>query len=420
MLAVRHSRGQVGSLRAGSGVLEFTYAADWLQHADAFPLSPRLALREAPWRGDEVQFFFANLLPEGAVLDTLIRLGRLPRGNVYRLLEAFGRECAGAFEIVPEVEAEQARSARAEAADYRSYPREALAADLARLRDNIPLVAQHADLRLSLAGAQNKIPLRYTDGRLWLPQGHAASTHILKPALQPQALFVDSVLNEAFCMRLAAALGLPVATVIVLADPEPVLLVERYDRVVETGRIERLHQLDLCQLAGVLPTQKYEADGGPGFKTCFDLIDTHSAAPARDRLSLVDWLLFNLLIGNADAHAKNLAMLYGTDGKLRLAPAYDLLATGYWPSLSDRMAMGIGGERRPAWVQARHWQRFCEGVGLNAVQLRRRARTLCEKAFAGKDAVMAALDVPAALATHLTVTLERNSQRIESRIGGAA
>jgi len=361
-------------------------------------------------------FFFANLLPEGAILDTLTKLRRLPRGNVYRMIEAFGRECAGAFEIVPEGEA-----ARAERVpDYRKYTRKELVADLARLRDNIPLLARHAELHLSLAGAQNKIPVRYAAGELWLPEGDAPSTHILKPALQPQKLFPDSVANEAFCLRLAGALDLPVAQVTVLADPEPMLLIERYDRAVSGERIERLHQLDLCQLAGVLPDHKYEVDGGPGFKSCFDQVDRYSAAPAPDRLRLVDWTIFNYLIGNADAHAKNLSMLYGPDGRLRLAPAYDLLATGYWSELSDKMAMAIGGERRPNWVQARHWQRFCENVGLNATQLRRRAVDLCARALAKKDAIVEELQVPADLASYLAVVMERNSRRIEDRLGVTA
>jgi len=416
MLAVVHARGKVGTLRSGADGLEFVYAAQWLKRADAFPLSPRLPLRAEPWIGDEVMFFFANLLPEGAILDTLTKLRRLPRGNVYRMIEAFGRECAGAFEILPEGEA--ARGERVP--DYRRYTRKELVADLARLRDNIPLLARHAELHLSLAGAQNKIPLRYADGELWLPEGDAPSTHILKPALQPQKLFPDSVANEAFCLRLAGALGLPVAQVIVLADPEPMLLIERYDRAVSGERIERLHQLDLCQLAGVLPDHKYEVDGGPGFKSCFDQVDRYSAAPALDRLRLVDWTIFNYLIGNADAHAKNLSMLYGTDGRLRLAPAYDLLATGYWGELSDKMAMAIGGERRPNWVQARHWQCFCENVGLNATQLRRRALDLCARALAKKDAIVEEVQVPADLARYLGAMMERNTRRIEDRLAATA
>lgn len=416
MLAVVHARGIVGTLRQTGEALEFTYASQWLARADAFPLSPRLALREAPWQGDEAAFFFANLLPEGPVLDTLLQLRRLPRGNLYRLLEAFGRECAGAFAVVPEEEAARAPHD----GGYREYPTGELAEDLARLRDNIPLLARHAELRLSLAGAQNKIPVRYADGKLWLPQAGAPTTHILKPALQPARLLPDSVANEAFCLRLAAVLGLPVPDTIVLRDPEPVLLIERYDRIVASGRIERLHQLDLCQLAGVLPAQKYEADGGPGHRDCFGLIDAWSATPAVDRLRLVDWTVFNYLIGNADAHAKNLSMLYGTDGRLRLAPACDLAATGYWETISDKMAMAIGGERRPGWVQARHWQRFCEEIGLNATQLRRRALDLGARALAARDEIVTMLDVPAPLARHLAATLQKGSERIEQRLGVVA
>jgi serine/threonine-protein kinase HipA len=415
MLAVVHARGKVGTLRFGAGGLEFAYAPEWLKRADAFPLSPRLPLREEAWVGEEVTFFFANLLPEGAILDTLAKLRRLPRGDVYRMIEAFGRECAGAFEIVPEDEATRGERAP----QYRQYTRKELVADLARLRDNIPLLARHAELRLSLAGAQNKIPVRYADGELWLPEGDAPSTHILKPALQPSRLFPDSVANEAFCLRLADALDLPVARAIVLADPEPILLIERYDRIVSGERIERLHQLDMCQLAGVLPDHKYEVDGGPGFKSCFDQIDRYSAAPAQDRLRLVDRIIFNYLIGNADAHAKNLSILYGADARLRLAPAYDLLATGYWRELSDKMAMAIGGEHRPEWVQAHHWQRFCESVGLNETQLRRRALDLCARALAKREAVAEELQVPAGLTRHLATVMERNSKRIESRLGAA-
>lgn len=415
MLTVLHAKGPVGRLERTQATLTFAYDPGWLARPDAFPLSPRLPLREAPWEGDEVTFFFANLMPEGPVLDSLLQLRRLPRGNLYRLLEAFGRECAGAFEVVPEGEP----GGTPEPSGYRDYPLRELAEDLARLREHIPLLGSHAELRLSLAGAQNKIPVRYEEGRLQLPMGRAASTHILKPSLQPAALYPDSVANEAFCLRLAGALGLPVPDVLVLRDPEPVLLVQRYDRVVDGAAVERLHQLDLCQLAGVLPSQKYEADGGPGFAACFGLIDTHSAAPAADRLRLVDWLLFNYLIGNADAHAKNLSMLYGTEGRLRLAPAYDLLATGYWPRLGDRMAMGIGKEKRPSFVHARHWQRLCEAVGLNLTQLRRRALEMARRALALREGIAKDLDAPEPLARHLEHTLEQRGEWLDKRLGVA-
>lgn len=415
MLAVVHARGRVGRLQPGAEGLAFAYDPQWLDMPATIPLSPRLPLREAPWEGAEVAVFFANLLPEGALLDTLLKLRRIPPANLYRQLEAFGRESAGAFAIVPAED--EVDTAAAAPPAWEPYPRDVLVEDLARLRDQVPLLSRHAALRLSLAGAQNKIPVRWADGALWLPQGSAASTHILKPALQPQRLFPDAVRNEAFCLRLAASLGLPVPEATLLEDPEPMLLIERYDRVVRDDRIERLHQLDACQLTGTMPAQKYEVDGGPGFRACFDMVDNYSATPAVDRLRLVDWLLFNLLIGNADAHGKNISMLYGHDGRLRLAPAYDLLATGYWHELSDDMAMAIGGERRPDWLQARHWQRLCDDVHLNPAQLRQRALALRDKALQKAPKLMEALRIPQALATHLSTALGRNGSRLEQRLG---
>lgn len=410
MLRVTHEGNTVGSLQPVSRELEFRYDANWLSHKDAFALSPRLPLREEPWRGEEVLFFFANLLPEGPILDTLIRLRRLPRGNVFRLLEAFGLECAGAFEIEPE------NGARARKPDYRDYTRKQLRDDLAAIRNHVPLLQSHGELRLSLAGAQNKIPVRWANGKLYLPMDGAPSTHILKPALQPQQEFPDSVINEAFCLRLADAVGVPVPKVQVLNDPEPMLLIERYDREIRGEHIRRLHQLDFCQLTGVLPDQKYEADGGPGLADLFAQVDAHSVRPAADRLRLVNWLVFNFLIGNADAHAKNLSLLCGPGGKLTLAPAYDLLALGYWENLSDKMAMAIGGERRPAWVQARHWQRFCEANRLNVTQLRRGALDLSRSAIGEHARILDELGAPAKLRTHVEAKLTQRADWINRRM----
>jgi serine/threonine-protein kinase HipA len=403
MLIVRHDAQVVGTLAAQERELIFRYDAAWLARPQAFPLSTRLPLQVAPHAGEEVLSFFANLLPEGRVLDTLCKLQRLPRGNVYRLLEAFGRECAGAFELVADMGDEPRKPS------YEPYPPDRLAADLAALRDNVPLLQRHGELRLSLAGAQNKIPVRYADGVLGLPAGGAASTHILKPALQPEKLYPDSVLNEALCMRLAQAAGLPVANVELLRLPEPVLLVERFDRVIEADHVHRLHQLDFCQLAGVLPDQKYEADGGPGMADLFRLVDAHSALPARDRLQLVDWLLFNYLIGNADAHAKNMAMRYERSGRLRLAPAYDLVSTSYWPALDDGLAMAVGGERRPGWVMPRHWQALCDACGLNFTLVRRRAMSVAETLLDRLPATAAnlGLEPQTPLAGHVQETIAR-------------
>lgn len=416
MLRVLHECGPVGVLSAQGRELHFVYDVAWLDAPGAFPLSPRLPLGEAAMAGEEVLVFFANLLPEGALLDTLCRLRQLPRGNVYRLLEAFGRETAGAFELVPEGDVPRDSTRKPL---YEPLTPDRLAEDLARLRDNLPLLHSHGELRLSLAGAQNKMPVACIDGGLWLPRDGAPSTHILKPALQPEARYPDAVLNEAACLRLGGAIGLSVPETQVLMHPAPMLLIARYDRRARSGRMHRLHQLDLCQLGGVLPDQKYESDGGPGFAEAFAAVDRHSAAPATDRLQLVDWLIFNFLIGNADAHGKNVSMLYHDDGRLRLAPTYDLLSLTYWPELSTKMAMAIGGERRPEWVMARHWQRLCDAVGLNVAQLRKRALMLAGNAVARLPAVLDSLGEIGSerFAASLDKTLTQRGEWIAQRLG---
>lgn len=412
-LRVWHEGSGVGLLSTAQRSLRFAYAPDWLADETAFALSPRLPLSQPTHDGDEVLHFFANLLPEGRVLDLLCRLRRLPRGDIFQLLESFGREGAGAFAIGPE-QAEPERDA-----GYVHHDVDAIRGDLAEMRRDVPLLHRHGELRLSLAGAQDKLPVALQDGRLYLPRGSAASTHILKPALS--GAYPHSVENEALCMRLAAAVGIAVADIQIWPDPEPMLLVERYDRVDSGNGVTRLHQLDFCQLGGVLPDQKYESDGGPGFATLFALIDTHSALPARDRLQLADWLLFNFLIGNADAHAKNASMRYEADGRLRLAPAYDLLSTSYWPQLSTKMAMGIGGEKRPEWVMARHWQRLAVATSLNLAQLRRRALAMV-------DALLNAIPTQAAelgferaqpITAHVQTTVERRGAWISERMRSA-
>jgi len=209
---------------------------------------------------------------------------------------------------------------------------------------------------LSLAGAQNKLPVFVDGDKLFLPRGSASSSHILKPQI-PE--FPNTVENEAFCMRLAGQVGLPVPKTRIWDGKA--FLIERYDRTGKNPR--RLHQEDFCQALGFGYDQKYQSEGGPGLKDCFALIEEHSAEPAVDKGRLIRWNVFNALIGNCDAHAKNLSLLYAEDG-IRLAPFYDLMSTRIYPSLSEKLAMKIGGENRPDWVMRRHWERMAGEAGV--------------------------------------------------------
>ncbi|MEK7720773.1 MAG: type II toxin-antitoxin system HipA family toxin, partial [Elusimicrobiota bacterium] len=220
-----------------------------------------------------------------------------------------------------------------------------------------PLLTAKEGMRLSLAGAQNKLPVYMKDGRVYLPQGGYSSSHILKPKI-PE--FKDTVENETFCMLLAEKCGLSVPKVVVLEGKRPCCLVERYDREPGAGGFPaRIHQEDFCQALGYGYDQKYETEGGPDLKDCFALAAEYSVEPLPDRRSLLRWVVFNYLAGNCDAHAKNISILF-PKGQARLAPFYDLLSTVIYPELTGKLAMKIGGENRPEWIMKRHWERFAD------------------------------------------------------------
>jgi len=206
--------------------------------------------------------------------------------------------------------------------------------------------------------------------------GTSPSTHILKPAI-PR--LEETVVNEAFCMTLAWRMHIPVADVIIRKNQDTILVVTRYDRErKKDGTVVRLHQEDFCQALGILPEQKYESEGGPSLERCFALLKEHSIRPAADQRALLAWTIFNVLVGNADAHAKNLSILFTNKGP-RLAPFYDLLSTQVYPNLASKLAMKIGGENRVGWLHARNWDRFADAVSLKRRYVLGTVRSMAER-----------------------------------------
>ena len=269
-------------------------------------------------------------------------------------------------------------------------------ADILKGLPRRPLMAGEADIRLSLAGAQDKIAVHLSDGQIALPLDGAPSTHVLKPAIER---FDGTVFNEAFSMRLARAAGLQTAKVeLGEAGGIAYLLVERYDRVTRTSpseevenhvgvsTLQRLHQEDFCQAFGIVSERKYQSEGGPSLKQCFDLVREASSVPALDLQSLLDAVTFNFLIGNNDAHGKNFSLLYRGETRsnmeTRLAPFYDLLSTAYYPELNTKMAMKIGGEYDSDKVSLKHFEGLAEEVGLGKPIVKRRVRELAETLLA--------------------------------------
>ncbi len=360
-------------IQEDTGQLQFGYDAGWLQAADARPISQSLPLRAEPFSHRECRPFFSGLLPEAEKRDVIARvLGVTPR-NDFILLDRLGGECAGAITFVHAGE-EPPRPPTT--ADYRSLSEEELARILRSLPER-PLLAGEEGVRLSLAGAQDKLPVLVVDDVIALPLHGAPSSHIVKPQIRR---YEDTVQNEAFCLMLADRLGLHVIPAEVRrTKDESFLLVGRYDRVrTADGRLQRLHQEDFCQALGVPPELKYQNEGGPSLADCFELVRRSCSRPAVDLIRLLDYVIFNFLVGNHDAHGKNYSIIYNDRG-VELAPLYDVVSTAAYPDLSSRLAMKIGDKYQPDDVLPRHWDRFARDAGLAAPMVRRRVIDLAQR-----------------------------------------
>jgi serine/threonine-protein kinase HipA len=226
------------------------------------------------------------------------------------------------------------------------------------------------------------------DDQIGLPLNTAAaSTHIIKP--EP-ARFPGLVDNEAFCMSLARAVDLPVATVHkrTTVSGNPYLLVERYDRDVIADPIRRLHQEDICQALGRPSELKYQAEGGPTFAETVELLRSVSTVPARDLPTFWRALAFNWLIGNCDAHGKNFSLLYDGDSPT-LAPLYDLVSTRRYPELTTRLAMSIDGAGDIGEVDGRAWEKLAGQAGYSRRFAADATKTMVDRALREADRLAA-------------------------------
>jgi serine/threonine-protein kinase HipA len=365
------------------GQMVFDYAASWLKKPGATPLSHSLPLREKRFTRKECRSYFAGVLPEESKRAIIARNLGISERNDYSMLERIGGECAGAVTFLPAGEALPARDDH-----YRALSSPELAGILRELPRR-PLLAGETGIRLSLAGAQDKIAVRVEGDAVWLPLDGAPSTHILKPAVER---FAGVVFNEAYCMRLAAAVGLPVAkTEIRRVEDVEYLLIERYDRTHRQSPegapvLERLHQEDFCQALGIVSENKYQKEGGPSLKQCFALLREVSSAPVLDLARLLDAVIFNYLVGNNDAHGKNFSLLYRGVGtasmETRLAPLYDVVSTRYYPELTRELAMKIGGEYSSDKVSKANFEQLAEDAGLAKPLVRRRVPEMVDAILA--------------------------------------
>ncbi len=349
---------QIGRVRNERGRLTFVYDDDWREDADAYPLSLSMPLAAKHHGRAVIEAFLWGLLPDNErVLGRWAARFQVSARNAFALMSHVGEDCAGAAQFVTPDRLDDIRSGKGDKVDWLDEP--AIAKRLKMLR------ADHAAWRLpsdtgqfSLAGAQPKTALLLQNGRWGIPSGRLPTTHILKP---PTGQFDGHAENEHLCLQLARSLGLPAAqSKVVRFKNEIAVVIERYDRQRKGNDIIRVHQEDVCQARGIMPTKKYQNEGGPSAADIVDLLRTYSTDPSADLDTLIAALGFNWLIAGTDAHAKNFSLLLGTR-RVRLAPLYDIASILPYDEFDMRrvkFAMKIGGDYKLDRIGLRQWQKF--------------------------------------------------------------
>lgn len=369
------------------GRLTFEYDNDWLQRIEAgdpkaHVLSQSISARFPRHDHAVIAPFFEGLLPDNPNARTVLtRHFQLDVNDVYGLLFELGRECPGAVTLLP---MGTSQHAEIKSTEYSLLSDEELHNLIVDLPKRPLFVDADGEVRLSLAGVHDKAAVILIGGKIALAKNQTPTTHILKTDIQS---LPDSIRLENYCLRVAAAVGIDtVKSVVRVVDDVPYMLVARYDRSLardENGLqfVRRIHQEDFCQAMGFYPREKYEKDGGPGWKQCFALLDRF-ADPRREKLELLNRAHFQYLIGNPDAHAKNYSMIYKPDG-LHLSKFYDLnnaaAYKAHYKRQTPRLAMLVGGERNPEELTREHFEQFGKDIGMRPDFVLSTLQTLAEK-----------------------------------------
>lgn len=349
------------------GRLTFVYDSNWREARGSYPISLSMPLAAEEHGPAAVQAFLWGLLPDNErVLDRWAEKFQVSARNVFGLISHVGEDCAGAVQFITPDRLEVLRSGTHDKVEW--LDEADIATRLKALRED------HAAWRLprdtgqfSLAGVQPKTAFLRQKDRWGLPSGRIATTHILKPPTGP---FDGHAENEHICLNLARNLGLPVAeTNVMRFEGEIAIVVERYDRQFSGNEVIRVHQEDMCQARGIMPTRKYQSESGPAPADIIELIRAYSTDSVDDLDTFIDALGFNWLIAGTDAHAKNYSLLLASGPTMRLAPLYDIASILPYDEVGlqkMKLAMKIGGEYKLSQIGARQWQKFARETRLDA------------------------------------------------------
>ena len=431
-VTVYYEQFAIGSIAVTTtGQLGFQYDARWLDTKGSFPLSVTMPFSDTRYGDQIVTPWLANLLPEEQQLLTLSRTLGISSTDTLAILMEIGGDTAGAISIdKPSIQEEWAYQSLT---DYYGQPTEADA--LSRHFDDLrnrPFLVGEDGVRLSLAGGQQKTALAVIGPNglpklgmpdegdtLAIPMNGAPSTIIIKPDNPALAGIVE---NESYCLTLAGLIGISVAKAgAIQATGRTALAVARYDRVMrKNGSVRRLHQEDFAQANGIFPSQKYEQGTVRGLGLTA-LIQTGRHLPAGEALKLLDQVIFNILVANTDAHAKNYSMILSD--RPNLAPLYDVSTVLLWDHVNQYHAQKLAGrKRKPEDMAPRHWDRIAEDAGLSPRGVRLRVQDLVDAMVAARVEAMAIVSDQQGAVTeiveHVAMLIEKNALRIAGRLGG--
>lgn len=409
------------------GRLSFRYLPGWIE-ACATSGSPRrhalsasMPVQEGTFPHDVAGPWFDGLLPDNTrVRATLARHFQVDASDDYGLLTSLGRECPGAVAIVDE--AEPAVPEEIVEPHYELLDEARLARHIRELPRRPLFVDADGELRLSLPGVHDKAAVLRVGDRVALPQGGTPTSHILKVDIQG---LDDSIRLENFCLRIAGELGMDVpASRIEVAEDIHYMLIARYDRTLVTGPggrfIRRIHQEDFCQALGRFPREKYEKDGGPGWREAFGLMNL-TGDPLAARLELLDRALFQYLCGNPDAHAKNYSLVY-RGGTLHLSKLYDVnnaaAFRAHYKEQRPRLAMLVGGERDPERLEVSHWRAFATEIGFSPPFVLDRLADMARRLPGAAEAARAKLAGTPGDSPIFALALEDMASRCAKVLGG--
>lgn len=359
-----------------SGVLSYKYTLNWLNSPEAFPISISLPLTEDVFADRSVRPYFSGLLPEGVVRESVARKLGVSSRSDFKLLQYLGGDCAGALVLsdAPNVDYLPERE---------PLPLEELD-ELLKTYSIQPFLVDQEGVRLSLAGAQEKLPIIYEANQFYLPKG-APSTHILKLPIHGYEFTVE---NEAFCLTLANLIGIRSVPLDILEiGGRNYLLVQRYDRKFIDGKWKRVHQEDICQVYSIPSENKYQNEGGPNVSMVSKIIKDHCSTPVKDLEQFLKQFIFSFYIQNRDAHGKNYSLLYKPNG-IQLAAQYDVLNTEVYPNLARNMAMKIGKTYKSREVTEEDWAIFSKEIGVNKLYVKQRREEMLSLMRAKTDSAI--------------------------------